>query len=299
MRPLNASLCVLIGAGSYGIHASVVKLGFAEGYSVSEVTGVQYLFGVAMLFLAFLFTKKIRLSKKHWISLLGVGLLLSMTGIFYGLSLQAVPASIAVVMLFQFTWIGVLIESIYLRKLPSNKKLLSVLFLWMGTLLAGGIGSSSDFRWAENSIGILFGFFAAITFALFLFFSGKVAKEVPTIQKSMMITLGGLLVVLIAFRPDFLHEPVQLVEMADFGMLVGIFGSILPVVFFAIGTPHIDSSLSTIMGAAELPAAILAAMWILEEQVLPLQFLGILLILIGIAIPQFDIRPTRSRKQFG
>ncbi|WP_341357334.1 DMT family transporter [Rossellomorea sp. y25] len=299
MKPLNASLCVLIGASSYGIHASVVKLGFDEGYSVSEVTGVQYLFGVAMLFLAFLFTKKINLSKKHWISLLGVGVLLSMTGIFYGLSLHAVPASIAVVMLFQFTWIGVLIESIYMKKLPSNNKLVSVLFLWMGTLLAGGIGSSSGFRWMENSMGILFGFFAAITFALFIFFSGKVAKEVPTIQKSMMITLGGLLVVLIAFRPAFLTEPVQIVEMADFGFLVGIFGSILPVVFFAIGTPHIDSSLSTIMGAAELPAAILAAMWILQEQVLPLQFIGILLILIGIAIPQFHIRPTQPRKQYG
>ncbi|MHA7136398.1 EamA family transporter [Rossellomorea arthrocnemi] len=299
MKPLNASLCVLIGASSYGIHASVVKLGFAEGYSVSDVTGIQYLFGVAMLFLAFLFTKKIKMSKNHWVSLFGVGILLSLTGIFYGLSLHEVPASIAVVMLFQFTWIGVLIESIYLKKFPSNKKLLSVVFLWMGTLLAGGVISSGRFRWSENGMGILFGFFAAITFALFIFFSGKVAKEVPTIQKSMMITLGGLLVVLIAFRPSFIQEPVRIVEMADFGLLVGIFGSIFPVVFFAIGTPHLDSSLSTIVGAAELPAAILAAMWILHEQVVLLQFIGILLILIGIAIPQFHIGPARNRKQFG
>jgi drug/metabolite transporter (DMT)-like permease len=299
MKPLNASLCVLIGASSYGVHASVVKLGFAEGYSVSEVTGVQYLFGVAVLFLAFLFTKKISLSKKHWISLFGVGVLLSMTGIFYGLSLHEVPASIAVVMLFQFTWIGVLIESIYMKKLPSNKKLISVLFLWLGTLLAGGIGSASGFKWTDNGLGILFGFLAAITFALFIFFSGKAAKDVPTIQKSMMISLGGLLVVLIAFRPSFLEEPIQLIEMADFGLLVGIFGSMLPVVFFAIGTPHIDSSLSTIMGAAELPAAILAAMWILHEQVVFAQCMGILLILIGIAIPQFHLGPVRNRKQFG
>ncbi|KAA0566870.1 EamA family transporter [Bacillus sp. CH30_1T] len=292
MKPINASLCVLIGASSYGIHASVVKLGFAEGYSVSDVTGIQYLFGVAMLFLAFLFTKKIRMTKTHWVSLFGGGILLSF-------SLHEVPASIAVVMLFQFTWIGVLIESIYLKKFPSNKKLLSVVFLWMGTLLAGGVISSERFRWSENGMGILFGFFAAITFALFIFFSGKVAKEVPTIQKSMMITLGGLLVVLIAFRPSFIQEPVQIVEMADFGLLVGIFGSIFPVVFFAIGTPHLDSSLSTIVGAAELPTAILAAMWILHEQVVLLQFIGILLILIGIAIPQFHIGPVRNRKQFG
>ncbi len=298
MKPLNASLCILIGASSYGVHASIVKLGFAKGYSVTEITGIQYLFGLAMLLSVFIFTKKIRLTKLELGSLFGIGALLSLTGIFYGLSLNRVPASIAVVMLFQFTWIGLLIESIYLKKLPSNKKRISVLFLWIGTLLAAGVGSPDGFHWSENTAGIFFGFMAAFTFALFLFLSGKVAKEVPAIQKSLIITLGGLLVVIIVFQPSFIHEPQRIMEMADFGLLVGLFGSIFPVLFFAIGTPHLDSSLSTIVGAAELPAAIVAAMFILGEQVEVLQFVGMLLILIGIGIPQMQLKSIESRNLY-
>ncbi|UTE72440.1 DMT family transporter [Rossellomorea marisflavi] len=293
MKSYRASLCVLIGASSYGIHASVVKLGLGQGYSVPEITGLQYLFGLVMLFAAFLFTRKVKMTAGQVAALLGVGVFLSLTGIFYGMSLSLIPASIAVVMLFQFTWIGVLIEALYIRKLPSKKKLVSVLFLWIGTLFAGGLGSSHGFDWTGNSLGLLYGFGAAVTFALFMFFSGKAARSVPTFQKSMIISLGGILVVLAVFQPSFIHQPSEIVGMADFGLLVAIFGNILPVVFFAIGTPHLDSSMSTIMGAAELPAAILAAMWILHEQVAVFQFAGIVLILAGIIIPQ--IQPGQKK----
>ena len=182
MKSYRASLCVLIGASSYGIHASVVKPGLGKGYSVPDITGLQYLFGLVMLFAAFLFTRKVKMTAGQVASLLGVGVFLSLTGIFYGMSLSLIPASIAVVMLFQFTWIGVLIEALYIRKLPSKKKLVSVLFLWIGTLFAGGLGSSHGFDWTDNSLGLLYGFGAAVTFALFMFFSGKAARNVPTFQ---------------------------------------------------------------------------------------------------------------------
>jgi drug/metabolite transporter (DMT)-like permease len=298
MKPINASLCVLVGASSYGIHASVVKLGFAEGYTVTEVTGVQYLFGLLMLLAAFLFTKKVKVPLKQVLSLFGIGVLLSLTGIFYGLSLSKVPATIAVVMLFQFTWIGLLIEALYMKKWPANKKLVSVAFLWMGTLLAGGLAPSGSFNWTENVPGILYGMAAAFTFALFLFLSGKVARGVPTIQKSLLITLGALLVVILALHPSFIREPARLIDMGGFGVAVAVVGTIFPVVFLAIGSPHLVSSITTILGAAELPAAIVSAMLILHEQVTALQMAGMLLILIGIAIPQIHFKTMHSGKQY-
>jgi drug/metabolite transporter (DMT)-like permease len=299
MKPINASLCVLVGASSYGIHASVVKLGFAEGYTVTEVTGIQYLFGLLMLLAAFLFTKKVKVPANQVFSLFGLGALLSLTGIFYGLSLSKVTATVAVVMLFQFTWIGLLIEAFYLKKWPSGKKLISVGFLWTGTLLAGGLASAGGFGWSGDILGVLYGFAAACTFALFLFLSGKVAKGVPTIQKSLLITFGGLLVVFSAFQPSFIREPSRVIEMGGFGLVVAIVGTIFPVVFLAIGSPHLDSSITTILGAVELPAAIISAMLILHEHVTAMQMTGMILILIGIAVPQMHFRTMLSGKQYG
>ncbi len=64
---------------------------------------------------------------------------MSMTGIFYAISVEELPASIAVVLLFQFTWIGVIIEAIANRTFPSRDKIISILILFAGTLFAGGV----------------------------------------------------------------------------------------------------------------------------------------------------------------
>ncbi|MBM7587942.1 drug/metabolite transporter (DMT)-like permease [Bacillus pakistanensis] len=297
MKPLHYSLFVLIGACSYGVHASIVKLGFGAGFSIYHITVSQYLLGFLMLLLLYFFSPKAKMKVRQTLSLFSVGLLVCITGIFYGLSLERVSAAIAVVMLFQFTWIGVLIEAIYLKKLPSRKKILSVAVLWIGTVLAGGIGSSTGFDWRTDWDGILYGFIAAITFALFIFFSGKVAIEIPTMQRSLMIAVGGLIFLLFLFKPTFIIDGTVITSgLWKYGLLLGLFGTILPILFFAIGTPHLESGISTIVGAAELPAAVIAAMIILHELVTPLQGLGVLLILIGIVIPQYNGRRRRRVK---
>jgi len=200
------SLFVLIGACSYGIHASIVKLTFGAGHTIGEVTGSQYVFGLLMLLVVFAFSKKEKLTFKANLSLLGVGVFLSVTGIFYGLSLERVPASIAIVLLFQFTWIGIILDSIASKKKPSKEKLAAVILLWVGTLFAAGIGQANGFHWSASPAGIVYGFSASVTFALFIFFSGKVAKEAPTIQRSVMIAIGGISVVGILFRPTFIWD---------------------------------------------------------------------------------------------
>lgn len=63
---------------------------------------------------------------------------MSLTSIFYGLSVKELPASIAIVLLFQFTWMGVLIEAIANKTFPSREKVLSILILFVGTVFAGG-----------------------------------------------------------------------------------------------------------------------------------------------------------------
>ena len=87
---------------------------------------------------------------------------MSMTGIFYAISVEELPASIAVVLLFQFTWIGVIIEAIANRTFPNRDKIISILILFAGTLFAGGVfeGLGQSF----STKGIIFGLLAAVSF---------------------------------------------------------------------------------------------------------------------------------------
>ncbi len=55
---LRYSLLVLLGACSYGILAIFVKLAYAEGFSLGEVIGSQYLFGwIILLAITLLFSR--------------------------------------------------------------------------------------------------------------------------------------------------------------------------------------------------------------------------------------------------
>lgn len=138
MNKLKFSLVVLLGACSYGVLSSILKIGFLNGFSFPELLGGQYVFGWFGLLLLVITFSRYKVSSKNILSLLAVGTTMSLTSIFYGLSVKELPASIAIVLLFQFTWMGVLIEAIANKTFPSREKVLSILILFVGTVFAGG-----------------------------------------------------------------------------------------------------------------------------------------------------------------
>ena len=294
MNQLRYSLFILAGACSYGFQASIVKLATNSGYQAGQMTGSQYVFGFLLMLIPFIITKRIKLQLKQIASLLGLGVLLSLTGVFYATSIQELSASIAIVLLFQFTWIGILIESVYLKSFPSAVKVVSAVMLWTGTFLAAGI-SSEGINWISHSKGLISGLMAALMFALFIFFSGKTGTKVPAIQKSFIISIGGLLTAFLFVSPAFIVDGTMTGGLWKYGLLVGLLGVLVPVILFALGTPHVDSGVATILGAAELPAAMIGAMLIVGEHLTFEQITGIMIILIGIAVPQWPrggrIRP--------
>ncbi len=294
MAHLKYSLLIFLGACSYGILASIVKLGLQAGHTVHELTGSQYLFGLLLLLLSFPFIKKTKITLKQTAALLITGASLSLTGILYGMSLDRNPASIAVVLLFQFTWIGILIEALYEKKRPSNAKIISAILLIIGTVFASNLLASS--APSIKADGLIYGLLSAVTFASFIFASGKAGKGIPGIQRSIFITLGGLLLVAAVSGPLLISGEIQLQGLWKFGLLTALFGAIFPIIFFAIGSPHIDSGLATIIGSAELPAAVAAAMLLLGERITEAQTFGIILILIGISIPQLSFKKVSKNR---
>ena len=295
MHTLKYPIFILIGSSSYGVLSSIVKLAVNDGYRVSDIMLSQYAMGIALLLCFFLFTKKKKLSFRMALQLLAVGTLLGLTGITYNLSIAEIPASFAVVLLFQFTWMGVAIEAVSLKRLPSRMKLISVLLLWAGTFFAGGL-VSMQVSITENLEGIGFGLAAALFFALYLFFSGKAAKGVPPIERSLIITGGGLLVILAVFLPSINSSGGLPSGIYTYSLPLALCGIIFPVVFLALGSPHVESGIATIISAAELPASMAAAMLIVGEPLTLWQTAGVIIILAGITVPCL---PSSKRKSKG
>ncbi|WP_078409621.1 EamA family transporter [Priestia abyssalis] len=286
-------ILVFLGACSYGILSTFVKLAYAKGFIASEVIGSQLFLGCLMLWFAVLCFSRIKVNGKAIVKLMLVGLTVCMTSIFYYISLQTIPASIAIVLLFQFTWIGVVLEAVVERAFPSREKLVSIGILTAGTLLAGAV-----FEHGEANLdikGVVLGLLSALTFALFIFFSGRVSIQIPSLNRSAFIATGSFLSAFLILRPSFLVDGTFQEGLWKYGLLLGLFGLFIPTLFFAIGVPKIGSGLGTILGAAELPMAVFMSSVVLGETVTLLQWMGVVLILLGIAFPQWKLYYQKKR----
>lgn len=281
MRKSYYVLIVFLAGCCYGILSTFVKLAYGAGFQLADVAGSQCLTGTLLLWLAWLFTKKTAVSGRNVVKLLLCGVPFAMTSIFYYHSLQTLNASLAVVLLFQFVWLGTLFDSIYYKRMPSRQKAVSIGILLVGSVLAAGVTADGDFT---PSIGMLWGFLSAITYTLSMLGAGAVANEVQPVLKSALIAAGSSCVIFMVMPPVFLLNTEILPHLLPYGLLLGFFGVTLPPFLFAVGMPHVGPGLGTILTSSELPVAVLMSLFVLGESVTVYQLLGIALIIGGIAI---------------
>ncbi|MFC4775166.1 DMT family transporter [Paenibacillus sp. GCM10023252] len=295
-------LSVLLGAVSYGILSTIVVLAYGEGYTLGEVVGSQLFVGFILACGLAFYTKlrqrsqlasnrheesaaaPVRLHWKHRLLLMAAGTPTAVTGLLYYQSLKYIPASLAIILLFQFTWIGVLIQSITQRKRPNGMMLLTLLVLFGGTLLAAGIMEQGTGR--LELMGVVLGLLSAVSYTLFILFSGKVMPQVHAAYRSVWMLGGGMALVFILFPPAFLFNGLLLDSLLLYGLLLGLFGAFIPPVLFAVGVPHVGEGMAGILGAAELPVAVLVSSIVLGEHVSSLQWIGVGLVLLGVALPE-------------
>ncbi|WML28307.1 DMT family transporter [Neobacillus sp. OS1-33] len=291
MKTWQYALIVFLGGCSYGVLSTFVKLAYSAGFTVTQVTGSQYLLGTLLIWGVALFSKKKKLTLSKIGKLLLSGIPLGLTGVFYYQSLQTLDASLAIIFLFQFVWIGTFFEWIVYKKIPSNGKMVSIGILIIGSILAAGIIAEGgvEISWQ----GTVWGLLSAITYTALIFVSGSVEKDTPPVQKSALLSTGGLITVFLFFTPtDLIHLPV-LLGVAPYGLFLGLFGVALPPLLFSIGMKHIGPGLGTILTASELPVAVILSSLVLAENVSLSQWLGVVLILGGIAAGNVQMPKTK------
>jgi drug/metabolite transporter (DMT)-like permease len=273
-----------LGGASYGCLSTLVKLAYDEGYSTSDVTGSYTLFGFLLLLVICLLQYKSmqKFQGLDILKLMFAGTFIGITGIFYYLSLRYIPASLAIVFLFQFVWIGLLIERVVDKKKLTPAKWVALIIVWIGTMLAINI-FAADWK-LLTPIGVIFGFLSGLTYAIYIYLSGKIALTYNAIQRSTTMLFGALVITFIIFPPEFLVSGDLETGLLKWAILIAILGGVIPTLAFNYGVPKIGVGLSSIFGASELPVAVFLSMLILNETIFPIQWLGNFLILFAIII---------------
>lgn len=294
---LKYSALVFLGGASYGAMAATVKMAYAAGFSWTQTVASQALFGTLLFAMALVVSlargrKPAPLSPKRILSLLGLGLNTCATCVLYNLSLTMLPVSAAITMLFQFTWIGIVIQAIVTRRRPRPAELAAAAIILVGTFLASGMLSAEV--GALDPVGILCGLGSAVSCALFMFFSSRVGCGLPPIQRGLVVCLGAC-VLGFALCPDYFASGALQAGIWRYGLVLGLSALFVPVILFGIATPHLSTGLSTIMASSELPCGIAISTALVGESVDALQLAGVAVILAGVAVSQAPhLRPSRT-----
>lgn len=277
-------LLVFAGACSFGILSTFVKVAYSQGHTADNIAGSQALCGALVLWALYLLRKPATgpSSSKAW-EVLPAGASIGMTSYLYYLSVQYIPASVAIIFLMQFTWIGLLLEWIIYRKRPGRVHVLSICLIAAGTVMASGMLTQQAAPLPLK--GILLVIASAAVYAVYVIVSGRVGNDMPVLKKSAMMMTGSAIAILLVARPGFIFQMDVWPALAGWSIFLALFGTIIPPVLFSAGIPRIGTALSAIIMTAELPVAILTSHLVLKEQVSLLQWCGVAIMLLAMILP--------------
>jgi drug/metabolite transporter (DMT)-like permease len=301
-RVLKGVFLVAFGATSYGMLATFVKMAYNEGYTTAEITSSQFILGILGILVINLFqkirnknkNKTLKASKKNIFHLMLAGISLGMTSVFYYLTVKYIPVSIGIVLLMQTVWMGVLLEMILEKKIPSSQKIISVVIVLIGTVLATNlIKNEITLDWH----GIMWGVLAAASFTTTMFTANRVATEISSAQRSLYMLLGGAVIVF-SFSIATQTAPYNFDIFLKWGIVLALFGTIIPPMLMNAGFPLTGIGLGSIVSALELPVSVTMAYLLLSEKVNITQWLGIILIILAIVIMNINFKNRDKRRSF-
>lgn len=283
---LKGSILVGLGASSYGMLATFVKMAYQGGYTTAEVTLSQFSLGFAGLFILSLFRKRQPASEsktsaiRSILKLIVAGTSLGLTSIFYYISVQYIPVSVGIVLLMQTVWMGLIVEVIQNKKAPGLPKIVSVVIILCGTVLATNLlNESAGISW----VGFGWGIMAAICYTATMYTSNHLEVHFPPLKRSLYLILGGLIVIALIYHTALNREFSYGIFMS-WGLLLSLFGTILPPLLFTRGMPLTGMGLGAIIASVEIPVAILTAKVLLKEPVSLPQWMGVMLILLAVVL---------------
>lgn len=284
---------VALGALSFGMLSSFAKIAYGQGYSPAEITLTQALTGTLILWSIVLFRKlkngtQLQLNGK----LLLAGTTMGSSAYTYYLSVAYIPASLAIVLLMQITWLSILVEWLFFKKKPSLIEIGSALFIILGTVLAGDLLDVSNAN--ISFTGVLLSLLSALLYTLYIVFTSKIGKETPMFEKSALMTSGSAMIIFLINCEAIVTSTHLDFGLLQWGTFLAIFGTVIPPICFTVGMPKIGAGLSSVLLTLELPAAVFCAHIILGENVTFLQILGIA-IMLG-AIVYLNVSKAKKEK---
>lgn len=295
---LKYSIIMFIAGCGYGIMVPLVRTAYNSGYDTPDVLVTQYLIAALALALVSLIFSRKKVSPKDALKLMGVGVVAAGVSFFYYQALKLLSPAASLTLLFQFVWMGMVVQAVRTRSLPRTQHVVAVILVIIGAVFATGM-LDDGFSVAElDPLGIIFGLLSAVCYTAFLTLSGLVATSLPTINRTLFTTTGSFVISFAIAPTYFVAEPMIVLDPV-LGLTLGIAGICIPVFLINLSSPKLPTGLTSIMASSELPSGVICAAIFIGEPITLTVGIGVVIVLVGVVVSELDTILGLIRKSGG
>ena len=286
-KSFNGTILVVLAAVSWGLSGVSGQYLMKQGISVNLLTSLRMLLSGTIL-LAFVIWKQPKqvqtvLSDKKTLSRI---LVFSICGLLFNQFsyLQAIHhtnAGTATVLQYLAPVLVLAVVCFKDRSLPTLGEVAAILLATLGTFVIATHGQLGSL--ALTPAGLFWGLFSAVTYTLYMFLPIKLIQRWGSLLViGLGMLMGGLVFGLSTqswqYKPQFQTDNL----LAYFGLI--IVGSVFAYTAFLKGVSLIGAVKGSLLATIEPIAAIFFSAAIMKEVFYPMDFLGMLLIILAVLI---------------
>lgn len=277
-----AILWALLGVFSVQIH----KFGFSS----TEISTLRWIFAAVIMFIIILLTdrKKLKIKFKDiWMFVLTGVFSYMLTSVFYFISMELTSAAVANVLMYASPVWVLIMSRIFYKESFNAIKLISIFGTFGGCILVSGLLSQGSGIF--NATGIAFGILSGISYGAYSIIAKAVLKKYDNVTLTAYACIFAGLSSLFTLNP---HRAAEIIFAAPSALIyiaaMAILSTVAPYMLYTIGLSKTTASRAAVIACIEPVCSTLISVFVLKENVVLSQFIGIAIILLMILILQFS-----------
>lgn len=291
-------ILAMIGAIAFSGKAIIVKLAYRYGVDAITLIMLRMVFALPFFLAMSWWAKKSKksrnsqkiqnsqhLTRKDWIGIVGLGVSGYYLASFLDFAgLQYITASLERLILYLNPTLVLLLGLIFAKKAIHRSQLVGMLISYTGVLLV--FGKETLLQGSDVILGSALVFGSAISYAIYLFFSGEMVQRIGSMRLVGLATSVACVLCILQFvllRPleSVLLVPMPVITLSIFNAIAC---TVVPVMLVMMAIERIGSSLAAQVGMVGPMSTMAMGVLLLDEPLSAGLIAGTLLVLAGVFV---------------
>lgn len=291
----------IAGTALFSLKSILIKLAFEEGIDATSLLLLRMLIALPFYLAVLVYAIKTRPEKVAQFKrsdvfyIMGLGFLGYYLASFLDFKgLEFVSAQLERLTLFTYPIMVALLSWLLFREKITKQVLASLVISYLGVGFLFFNESLTQQQGSNTALGTALVAAAALSFSLYVIFSKAfIARLGSLIFTSIAMSSATLWVVIQYFSTHSLDDLHISPRLWLLSFLLAVFSTLIPSFFTSEAINRIGATKMSITGSIGPVVTIFLAVWLLDETFGWSHAVGLLLVLLGVSLLQFDMKPKR------